>query len=70
MGYLDIDLEVHARYIASCVAALDEGYDVATALRVYKFSIRSLDRYLMSTGYRLLMQRVTRVSLCDTRDGL
>lgn len=69
VGFIDIDLEVHARYIPSCVAALEDGFDVATALRVYRFSVRSVDRYLMSTGYRALMQRVTRVPLRDTETG-
>ena len=35
VGYIDIDLEVHARYIAPCLAKLEEGYDVATALHDY-----------------------------------
>jgi glycosyltransferase AglD len=69
VGFLDIDLEVHARYIPSCLAALDEGYDVATALRIYKFTWRSVDRYILSTGYRALMRRLTRVSLQDTETG-
>jgi glycosyltransferase AglD len=69
VGFLDIDLEVHARYIASCLAALEDGYDVATALRVYKFYWRSVDRYLLSTGYRWLMKRMTGVPLQDTETG-
>jgi glycosyltransferase involved in cell wall biosynthesis len=69
VGFIDIDLEVHARYIPSCVAALEQGYDVATALRVYKFSWRSVDRYLMSTGYRSLMQWSTGIPLRDTETG-
>lgn len=69
VGFIDIDLEVHARYIASCLAALQDGYDVATALRVYKFYWRSVDRYLLSTGYRALMQRALGVALADTETG-
>jgi glycosyltransferase involved in cell wall biosynthesis len=69
VGYLDIDLEVHARYIPPCLQALDEGYDVATALRMYKFYWRSLDRYVMSKGYRWLMRRVLRLPLRDTETG-
>jgi glycosyltransferase involved in cell wall biosynthesis len=69
VGYIDIDLEVHARYIPPCLAALEEGYDVATALRVYKFYWRSLDRYVMSKGYRWLMGRMLGLPLQDTETG-
>jgi glycosyltransferase involved in cell wall biosynthesis len=69
VGFLDIDLEVHARYIPTCVLALEEGYDVATALRVYKFYWRSLDRYVLSRGYRLLMRALLGVPLQDTETG-
>jgi glycosyltransferase involved in cell wall biosynthesis len=69
VGYIDIDLEVHARYIPACVVALESGYDVATALRVYKFYWRSLDRYVMSKGYRWLMRQMLRLPLEDTETG-
>jgi hypothetical protein len=69
VGFIDIDLEVHARYILSCVLALDDGYDVATALRVYKFSVRSMNRYVMSRGYRWLMRWLLDVPLQDTETG-
>lgn len=69
VGFLDIDLEVHAHYIPACLAALESGYDVATALRVYKFYWRSLDRYAMSKGYRWLMRRLLGLPLEDTETG-
>ena len=69
VGYIDIDLEVHARYIPACVVALESGYDVATALRVYKFYWRSIDRYVMSKGYRWLMRQMLRLPLEDTETG-
>ena len=69
IGYLDIDLEVHVRYLVPCVAALQQGYDVATALRVYKFYWRSIDRYVMSKGYRWLMRRLLKLTLEDTETG-
>lgn len=49
-GFIDIDLEVHARYIPSCVNAVQDGADVAIGRRVYKLNLRSLDRYVMSAG--------------------
>lgn len=69
VGFIDIDLEVHARYIPACIVALEAGCDVATALRVYKFYWRSLDRYFLSKGYRALMQRILRIPLQDTETG-
>lgn len=69
VGFIDIDLEVHARHIPSCVLALDDGYDVATARRVYKFSWRAIDRVAMSWGYRWLMRTLLQVPLEDTETG-
>jgi glycosyltransferase involved in cell wall biosynthesis len=69
VGFIDIDLEVHARYIPALVSALEDGFDVATALRVYKFSWRSLDRFVLSTGYRRLVQRMLKLTLQDTETG-
>jgi len=69
LAFLDIDLEVHARYLLPCVIALEEGHDVATALRIYRFSWRSLDRYVLSRGYRWLMRRLLDVPLQDTETG-
>jgi len=50
-GYLDVDLEVHSRYIPSLVEAIEQGADVATVRRIYAFQVRSLDRYIQSRGY-------------------
>lgn len=69
VGYLDIDLEVHARYIPGCVAVLLDGAQVATAKRVYNFSWRSLDRYILSKGYAWLLRRVINLPLADTETG-
>jgi glycosyltransferase involved in cell wall biosynthesis len=69
VGYIDIDLEVHARYIPSCVRAIEKGADVATGLRTYRFYWHSVDRYLMSRGYIWLVQRLLGVPLKDTETG-
>lgn len=69
LAFIDIDLEVHARYLLPCLIALEQGNDVATALRIYRFSWRSLDRYILSRGYRWLMRRLTGVPLQDTETG-
>jgi glycosyltransferase AglD len=69
VGFLDVDLEVHARYIPSLVAAIEDGADVATVRRIYAFQARSLDRYFMSRGYSLLVRRLLGVPLQDTETG-
>jgi glycosyltransferase involved in cell wall biosynthesis len=68
-GFIDIDLEVHARYLLPCLLALEAGADVATALRIYRFRWRSLDRYLMSKGYRLLVSSLIPMPFQDTETG-
>ncbi len=68
-GFIDIDLEVHARYIPSCVNAVQNGADVAIGRRVYKLNLRSLDRYVMSAGYVWLVRTLLGVGLNDTETG-
>jgi glycosyltransferase AglD len=68
-GYLDVDLEVHCRYIPSLVRAIEKGADVATVRRIYAFQLTSLDRYVMSRGYSFLVRRLLGVSLRDTETG-
>jgi glycosyltransferase involved in cell wall biosynthesis len=69
VGYLDVDLEVHSRYIPSLVRAIEQGADVATVRRIYAFQVRSLDRYLMSRGYSFLVRRLLEVPIHDTETG-
>jgi len=68
-GYIDVDLEVHCRYIPSLVRAIDKGADVATLRRIYAFQIGSLDRYFMSRGYSWLVRRVLDLPFRDTETG-
>jgi glycosyltransferase involved in cell wall biosynthesis len=68
-GYIDVDLEVHSRYIPSLVRAIDRGADIATLRRIYAFQLLSLDRYLMSRGYSFLVRRLLKVDFKDTETG-
>jgi glycosyltransferase involved in cell wall biosynthesis len=68
-GYMDIDLEVHCRYIPSLVRAIEKGADIATVRRIYAFQVRSLDRYFMSRGYSWLVRRLLDVPYRDTETG-
>lgn len=68
-GYLDVDLEVHCRYIPSLVRAIEKGADLATVRRIYAFQLRSLDRYFMSRGYSWLVRTLLKTRLHDTETG-
>lgn len=68
-GFLDIDLEVHARYIPALLKAIRHGADVATVRRIYAFQLRSLDRYFMSRGYAWLVRRLLLTTIQDTETG-
>lgn len=68
-GFLDIDLEVHCRYIPSLLRELEAGADVATVRRIYAFQLRHLDRYLMSCGYAALVRRLLGDPDLDTETG-
>jgi glycosyltransferase involved in cell wall biosynthesis len=68
-GYLDVDLEVHCRYVPSLVRAIEKGADVATLRRIYALQLRSLDRYFMSRGYSFLVRHLLGVPFRDTGTG-
>ena len=68
-GYLDVDLEVHCRYIPSLVRAIERGADIATVQRIYAFQLGSLDRYFMSRGYSFLVRHLLGVPFRDTETG-
>ena len=69
VGYLDVDLEVHCRYIPSLVRAIERGADIATVRRIYAFQLSSLDRYFMSRGYSFLVRHLLGVPFRDTETG-
>ncbi|MET0554542.1 MAG: glycosyltransferase family 2 protein, partial [Vicinamibacteria bacterium] len=69
VGFLDVVVVVHARYIPSLVRAIEEGADVATVHRIYALQLGSLDRYFMSRGYSLLVRHLLGVPLRDTETG-
>lgn len=71
VGFLDIDLEVHCRFLPSVLAAIDAGADGATAFRGYDTSWRPtfLLRQLLSKGYRWLFRRTFAVPFRDPETG-
>ncbi len=70
VGYLDADLEIPAPTILACLLAIRRGCDVAIGKRIYRFRLRSANRYLMSRGYAWLVRRLLRLDgLTDTESG-
>jgi len=69
-GFLDIDLEVHARYIPSMILALKNGADMATGLRYYDhFQIGSFSRAFTSLVYRKIVKYYLGTNFNDTETG-
>lgn len=71
VGFLDVDLEVHCRYIPSMLAALEQGYDGATAYRVYKMQLipSMVYRAFLSIAYRKLVHALLQLPYKDTETG-
>jgi dolichyl-phosphate beta-glucosyltransferase len=70
VGYLDIDLEVHARYIPAMVDAIErQGYDAAIAWRIYQASSTGVIRALSSKGYHALVKQALGLDYQDTETG-
>lgn len=69
VGYIDIDLEVHAHYVPSCVRAIQEGADAAYARRTYKLKPTLLHRHVLSRAYSQLVQSLLGIDLSDTESG-
>lgn len=68
-GFIDIDLETHARYIPELVRKVKDGADIALALRIYKFQFSSFGRVLLTEGYRFLVRALLRTPPMDTESG-
>lgn len=70
VGFLDIDLEVHAKYIPSMIMAIkDDNFDMATAYRIYLPTSTGILRHILSHCYRWLLRLVLKTPLKDTEAG-
>lgn len=71
VGFLDIDLEVHCRFLPAVLAAIDAGADGATAFRHYRAGWRptAVIRHVLSSGYRWLFRRTFDVPFRDPETG-
>ena len=68
-GFLDIDLEVQAHYVAPLVRAIEQGADVATVRRLYFVRPWAIGRHVLSRGYAWLVRRCLGTRLIDTETG-
>lgn len=68
-GFLDIDLEVPARYIPPAVAAIRAGAEVVCAWRIYLPNLALLHREILSKGYSRLVRAQLGLPLRDTEAG-
>lgn len=70
-GFLDVDLEVHCRYIPAMIQAIENGADVAAGFRVYRIPFRLDDiiRDIMSVVYRFLVRRALGLESRDSESG-
>jgi dolichol-phosphate mannosyltransferase len=62
VGFLDVDLEVHPRYIPACCLAIRQGAQVAVGVRVFKFVARGLWRRFLTAAHGALVRLVLPVS--------
>ena len=68
-GFLDIDLEVPARYIPPAVEAIRAGAEVVCAWRIYLPNLQLLHREVLSKGYSRLVRGQLGLPLRDTEAG-
>jgi len=73
-GFLDIDLSTPPVFIPECYSEILRGYDIVTALRIYKIlELRkfpyNLLRLILHWGYRFLLKIFFSLPLKDTETG-
>lgn len=70
-GFLDIDLEVDARYIPSIILELEQGSDVVSVDRIYTVSLHpvSLLRVLMSKVNKHIVRSMLNIKAPDSEAG-
>lgn len=70
-GFLDIDLEVPARYIPSMILYLNKGNDLTSVERIEKtsFNPSELLRFILSRGYHKIVQWFLKMKSPDSESG-
>ncbi len=66
-GYLDVDLEVSAKYIPLFVKKIEDGFDLVNGNRYYDNS--SIPRFIASKSYALIVKHFLQLPVFDTECG-
>jgi glycosyltransferase involved in cell wall biosynthesis len=70
VGYIDIDLEVSPVYVPNIASYILRGKaDVVIGKRVYRTTLASLTREILSQGYRVLADSMVQTGRLDTESG-
>lgn len=69
VGFVDIDLEVSPVYMPYFTTKILSGADVVSGHRIYRESLSSLYRAILSRGYSFLVRKLLAIPLNDTETG-
>jgi glycosyltransferase AglD len=69
VGFTDTDLSTPAEHIPSLALKIEQGADIATAQRIYKFKTNVIFRFILSKGYSILSRTLLGTPLKDTETG-
>ncbi len=69
VGFVDIDFSTNPWYIPALVAEIKNGADVVIGQRVYKLKFKVLHRWVISKGYKFLVNLFLGLDLGDTESG-
>ncbi len=69
VGFIDIDLEIPAIAILSMYLAILKGFDGATARRIYRLTLRTMHRHILSKGYSWFSRWLLKIPFEDTETG-
>jgi|SRR3989344_178742 len=68
-GYLDVDLEISARYIPIFVREVENDFDMVVGKRLYKANAKSIMRFIASKFYSVLVKTILGLKVDDTESG-
>ena len=69
VGFIDPDLEIPLMSLWPCLNCLENGADIATVTRIYKFRLRDPIRYVLSVGYDYIVDSMLSTGGIDTEAG-
>lgn len=69
VGFIDIDLSTSPWYILPIISEIRKGADVILGSRIYKLKFKTLHRWIISKGYKFLVETFLRLDLGDTESG-